>query len=129
MPLFPARRVVVCRLKRYTDALPTAEYLRQSGITAFVQQELIGGVMYASLPSPASGPGIDYSVLVPEPQAESALTLLATFPPAAAPDDPGPWGFLGGNQRLRRFWRWAVRCALLVWFADVLLSLLGWLAG
>lgn len=121
--------MVVCRLKRYTDALPSAEYLTQSGIPAFVQQELIGGVMFASLPSPASGPGIDYSILVAEPRAESAVALLAAFPPAALPDDPGPWGFVGGNERLRRFWRVSVRCGLLVWLLYLLLSLRTWFAG
>lgn len=128
--MLPAvQHAVACRVKHYSYAAQSIELLVAAGIPAFVQKENIGGVFFAALPSPASGPGIDYNVIVPLSRAESAVALLAEFPPATPPDDTGPWGFIE-NPRIRKGWRvYAIICIMgdllyLCYWAGVSLSVL-----
>jgi hypothetical protein len=79
-----------------------ASALKERGIPFFQRQETASGVRFA-VTQPAMGPGVWYSVLVPEPVADDALAVLAELP-VEPTTEPDVWSF-GPTKEAKRGFR------------------------
>ena len=89
-----------------------ANVLIDEGIPFFKETESSSGLRLAMPFQPAMGPGIWYSILVPDPLIEQARSLLSNLPFEIS-TDPEIWHF-GSSEKQKRWWK------IFAWFMLVL---------
>ena len=95
--------------------------LKEKGIPFFQREETASGVRFA-VTQPAMGPGVWYSILVPEPAVDDALAVLAELP-VEPTTEPDVWGF-GPSEETKRGWQFGLRIYVVGLLLAVAISLM-----
>jgi hypothetical protein len=91
-----------------------ANVLSEEGIPFFKETESSSGLRLAMPFQPAMGPGIWYSILVPDELKEQAKSVLSNLPFKIG-TEPDIWHF-GSSEKQKRWWK------IFAWFMLVLVA-------
>ncbi len=114
------KNVVVFRTGQLFQIDWASNTLKEAGIPFFTREETSGGIRIAMPAAPASGPGVWWSVVVPEQFAEKAKEALSELPFEVG-TEPGIWDFKP-TRKVKIGWKIYAAAALL-------LSLIFWVVS
>lgn len=94
--------------------------LKQARIPHFAEEETIGGLRLAMPIAPALGPGVFWTLRVPELDVDKAKLVLAELP-FESKTNPDAWDFKP-RQSAKKFWKtWIIACLII----EVIICLVG----
>jgi hypothetical protein len=86
------KQVVVLRSGHLVQFEWACNALKEAGVPFFTREETSGGLRLAMPVAPATGPGVSWAVLVPEPAVPEARAVLAELP-FEVHTEAGIWDF------------------------------------
>jgi len=115
--------MVIFRTGKSYEIEMASNTLRENDIPFHLQEETSGGLKVAMPVRPSPGPGIWWSIHVPEEKANEAKQILSELP-MEVDTDPDIWHF-GPTERKKRGWKVFAAIMLLLFLAWLVKSVLG----
>ena len=115
--------MVILRTGKSYEIEMASNALRENDITFHLQEETSGGLKVAMPLRPTPGPGVWWSIHVPEEKANEAKQILSELPMEVS-TDPDIWHF-GPAERIKRGWKVFAVILLLLFLAWLVKSVLG----
>ncbi|KPK95192.1 hypothetical protein AMJ80_05195 [bacterium SM23_31] len=113
--------VVIFKTGKIFELDMVTNVLQEKGIPFYTQEESLSGIKLAMSLQPTMGPGIWYSVLVPEKAAKDAKFIISELPIDIG-TNPDIWDF-GPSKVTKRSWKIFAWSVLLI-FALMCIKLL-----
>src|ERR1035437_1016051 len=116
------KQVVVFRSGRLVQFEWACNALKEAGVPFFTREQTSGGLRLAMPVAPATGPGISWAVLVPEPAVHEAKEVLSELPFEVG-TEVGIWDFQP-SPKVKRDWKIYAVIVLVVSAIGVILEII-----
>ncbi len=97
------KQIVVFRSGRLVQFQWACNALKEAGVPFFTREETSSGLRLAMPATPATGPGISWALLVPQPAVHDAQKILSELPFEVS-TVAGVWDFQP-SPKVKRGWR------------------------
>jgi hypothetical protein len=97
--------------------------LKEAKIPFITRQESVSGLSLAMLPTPVMGPGIFFSIRVPESMVDDAIKILEELP-IDLKTEPDVWHF-GPSEGVKNFWKFYAKISIIGFIIALVIVVLG----